>query len=220
MISIGEIQQFILSLSQYSGKNMFNPWADTDEDIDNLPDAWINRQLNLRDHLRCDAKYMLIGEAPGYQGCRYTGIPFTSERLLVEGKIPRLEYHKGIRITTRSRPWSEPSATIVWGALKDLGIEHETILWNAFPFHPHNKDKPLSNRTPTRDEVNDGDEYMVHLRQLHPNATIIAVGNTSHEMLCADGWKNIEKIRHPANGGATKFRKQLSEIISNDITEV
>ena len=38
--------------------------------------------------------YLLIGEASGYQGCRISGIPFTSERLIMEGVVPRLP-HEG-----------------------------------------------------------------------------------------------------------------------------
>lgn len=213
MIDTGSIQDFIWSLSEYRSENTFNPWSQTDEEMDMVPDAWINRQLNLLDHLKCDAKYILVGEAPGYQGCRYSGVPFTSERLLCEGSIPRLEYNKGIRITKRKLPWSEPSATIVWGALKEHEIDNETILWNAFPFHPHAHDKTLSNRTPSHNETREGWEHSKMLFDLFPDATVVAVGNTAYKSITENWNKAVTKVTHPANGGATKFRNGLAQLV-------
>ena len=78
---------------------LFNPWRDhcSQDEPWNGPDAKLAR---LEAHLACDPEFILCGEAAGYQGCRYSGIAFTSERLLWEGKIPRLSplshetYHK------------------------------------------------------------------------------------------------------------------------------
>lgn len=212
MIDSGRIQEFIWELAQYKEESVFNPWSQTDSEMDIVPDAWINRQMNLHDHLKCDAEYILVGEAPGYQGCRYTGVPFTSERLLLEGSIPRLEYNRGIRITTRNLPWSEPSATIVWNTLKRLQIETTTVLWNAFPFHPFKQCSELTNRTPTNEEIHEGRIYMKHIRSLFPISKIICVGNTAESLLGFGGF-NFTKVRHPANGGATLFRQQMEKLL-------
>ena len=66
---------------------LFNPWRDrcTDDEPYNGPKA---KLVRLAAHLDCDPKFILCGEAAGYQGCRHSGIAFTSERLLLEGKIP------------------------------------------------------------------------------------------------------------------------------------
>jgi len=113
--------------------NLFNPWRErcTDDQPCNGPDAKLAR---LAAHLACDPKFILCGEAAGYQGCRHSGIAFTSERLLREGRIPRIS-PMSHRLTSRALPYSEPSATIVWGALYNLGIEERTILWNTLPMH-------------------------------------------------------------------------------------
>ena len=55
----------------------------------------------------------------------------------------------GARLSTRARPWSEPSATTVWGTLRELGVAEVTLLWNAFPWHPHKPGNLQSNRTPS-----------------------------------------------------------------------
>src|SRR6185369_3557126 len=98
---------------------LFNPWQDhCPHDVDADAPAWKLERLGR--HLDCDPAFILVGEAPGYQGCRYSGIAFTSERLLIEGTIPRIPALPN-RLSTRRLPFSEPSATIVWKTLYRLG---------------------------------------------------------------------------------------------------
>ena len=97
---------------------LFNPWTDHCARDLAPGSAPIERLRRLGAHLDCAARLILVGEAPGYQGCRYSGIAFTSERLLCEGAIPRLAPEPA-RLTDRSRPFSEPSATIAGGVLHD-----------------------------------------------------------------------------------------------------
>jgi hypothetical protein len=66
--------------------NLFNPWRQVCEfDLDQ--GAFAGRLSRLALHLDCNPQIILVGEAPSYQGCRYTGIAFTSERQLAEGAI-------------------------------------------------------------------------------------------------------------------------------------
>jgi hypothetical protein len=72
---------------------------------------------------RWEAPTVLVGEAPGRDGARWTGVPFTSCRQL-----------------TGSGP-AEPSATTVRRVLAELGCEEEVLLWNASVlFAPGNRD--------------------------------------------------------------------------------
>ena len=188
---------------------LFNPWRDTcDEDLPhNGPDAKLAR---LAAHLNCVPRFILCGEAAGYQGCRYSGIAFTSERLLREGKIPRIP-KLNHRLTSRDNPYSEPSATIVWEVLYELGIEKRTILWNALPLHPYERGKEQSNRTPKSDEFRFGEEALRMLIVEFPKAKIIAVGKKAEKALKKMGipGEEYEHVRHPANGGAPAFREKL-----------
>lgn len=210
-IILGKVQDFISHLGDFKSECIFNPWAETDDEYDNVPDNWINRRLNLEDHLNCEPKFILFGEAPSYQGCRYSGIPFTSERLLFEGHIPRLEYHQGIRLTNRIKPWSEPSATIVWKTLYELGIEKDTVLFNVFPFHPHRENNKFSNRLPATREFKLTQDLLSMAIDLHSGYKI-AVGRTAHSKLM-NLVTNLPVVRHPANGGAKLFKSQLKEIV-------
>ena len=189
---------------------LFNPWRDEclHDSLDNGPTARLNR---LAFHLACNPKLVLVGEAPGYQGCRYSGIAFTSERLLLEGMIPRVPsiHH---RLTKRIRPFSEPSATIVWDTLYRLRLQESTLLWNALQMHPYRPEKCWSNRTPTKDELVKGKECLTRLMALFPEANFVAVGNKARDLM-RDMLKvePAATVRHPANGGARRFAKELND---------
>lgn len=199
----------LVSLLPAGGPALFNPYRDTCEH--DLPhnDAAAKR-ARLAAHLDCDARFILVGEAPGYQGCRYSGVAFTSERLLIEGVIPRIE-PLAHRLTSRRLSFSEPSARIVWKALHRLGIADRTILWNALQLHPVGVKGPWSNRTPSRDELKLGLKALLRLKEAFPRATIVAVGDKAQQSLAQLGL-SVAHVRHPANGGATRFADGLSRI--------
>jgi len=187
---------------------LFNPW--TDACVRDLAPQTAPRERlrRLRAHLHCAARLILVGEAPGYQGCRFSGIAFTSERLLGEDAIPRVPAELA-RLTDRSKAFSEPSATIVWGVLHDLGLAADTVLWNAVMLHPHRPDAPQSNRTPRADELALGQPALHLLRHRFPNARWVAVGKKAALALHQAGLVDHIAVRHPANGGATCFREAM-----------
>lgn len=190
---------------------LFNPWRDCcpHDAAGNGPAEKLDR---LALHLDCDPEFILAGEAPGYAGCRYSGIAFTSERLLGEGAIPRIPVLSG-RLSTRRLPFSEPSATIVWKTLYRLGIAERTILWNALQLHPHRPDELWSNRTPTPAEIRLGEPALRMLIEAYPKARIIAVGKKSEGLLLGMGIPTAGSVRHPANGGATEFAAGLARLM-------
>jgi uracil-DNA glycosylase len=187
--------------------HVFDPWNAVSTD-DIAPAAIEGRRERLRLHLSAPApRLLLIGEAPGYQGTRITGCPFTSEALLLEDGVPRIGRLKG-RLTSRRLPWREPSSTIVWRALRELGLMDHTILWGAFPWHPYGA-TPLSNRAPNEGEKAIGAALLHQLIAALPSVTVVAVGNVAADSLRKLGVQ-ADKIRHPSNGGATMFRAGLA----------
>lgn len=139
------------------------------------------RRARLRDYLaaRVEASTVLVGEAAGYRGARISGLAFTSERQL-----------------TGAGP-AEASATIVHRTLSELGIEDDVLLWNVVPTHPGT---PVSNRRPTRREVDAARPFLVELTR---NRRVVAVGRLAASVLDAP------YVRHPAHGGATAFAAGL-----------
>ena len=204
---------FFRLLAQRPGLNVFNPWTDHDRATDLSANAPAHRLARLRQHLACNARWILIGEAPGYQGAKVSGIPFTSERLMLEGHIPGINL-KDRRLSTRERPWSEPSAAIVWKALHELGIANQTILWNAYPWHPHKNGTLHSNRTPTAAERAAGIPILLALFSAFPQAHVLAVGRQSQTTLERLG-VTATPLRHPSMGGATLFRAGMRRTLKS-----
>ena len=191
---------------------LFNPWRDrsTDDEPCNGPDA---RLARLAAHLDCDPKFILCGEAPSHRGCRHSGIAFTSECQLLAGGIPRIS-KMNHRLTSGDKPYFERSAMIVWDELYRLRIEKRTILWNALQMHPHKPENPQSNRTPTSEEVKKGKPALKMLVREFPSAKVVAVGRKAERSLKSMGIVPAASVRHPANGGATKFEQELKRLVS------
>ncbi|MDZ7758514.1 uracil-DNA glycosylase [Rhodohalobacter sp.] len=220
------ISKFVESLKR-TPRGLFNPWYHQDKKNDLVPNAPDIRRKQLVTYLaerQHSAKYLFIAEALGYQGGHFTGIAMTSERILLgfqEEKYGVKPEHvfKTEQPNRTSRPdliekgMSEPTATIMWGALTDLGIDpYEVVLWNAVPWHPYNPNKGyLSNRTPLAGEMEAGLKHLKKFISLFNKPQIVAVGRKCEQSLSELGIDYIG-VRHPANGGAPKFRRQLAEM--------
>lgn len=202
------------ALTSFESPVVFNPWSEQDS----LDLHWGSgadaemRMERLQQHFDCDPLFILIGEAPGYQGCHFSGVPFTNEKLIMQGKVPRVSIEYG-RITTRELPWCEPSATIVWRVLHELGIADRVVMWNAFAWHPHRQGEPYSNRAPSRAELDAGLPVLRAVLDHFTGVPVVPVGRVAEVTLSALGIKTRPGIRHPANGGAGKFRSGLREIV-------
>ena len=198
-------EAFFEALAGVQIAGCFNPWRDPNDD-DAPGNGPLARLERLRAHFTVHPELVLIGEAPGYQGARCSGVAFTNEALLLDGAIPRCCVSE--RLSTRARPWREPSATVVWSSLYREGIAERTWMFNAFPLHPYG-DNRLSNRAPSRQEVDAGAEVVDMLLRARGSASVAAVGNTAAEMLKRMGVTCAE-LRHPAYGGVNAFRAGMA----------
>lgn len=190
--------------------NCYQEQCDHESVIDG-PGARLKR---LAKHLDCEPEVILIGEAGGFQGMHFSGIAFTSERLLLEGAIPRVPAPPERLSRNRREPFSEPSATIVWKTLQRLQIAERTILWNALQLHPFTVASILSNRTPRQLEFNYGHAALRILRAEFPLAKIVAVGVKAEKQLNRLGIQFAGAVRHPAYGGAAEFDKGVETILN------
>ena len=173
-----------------------------------------NLQLYLKEMKQIKPKYILIGEAPGYQGCRLTGVPFTSEFILLNGvnKLNLFGKSKGYKKTQeKALIQKEKTALILWETLTE--INKIPLLWNAFPFHPFKHGNPNSNRKPLKNELLIGERFLRDLINLFNIKNIIAVGNTS-KIVLDDLGLNAIKVRHPSHGGKSEFKKQLTKLLN------
>lgn len=189
---------------------LFNPYA-----VSGGPGAAIRRD-NLTRYLATmrgrGPRGLLLFEAPGYRGCALTGIPVTSERIMLRG-IPRWGlFGEGYRATS-GRPGgvAEMTATILWGAL-EAHTPEPPLIWNAVPLHPHRPGQRQSNRAPTRDEQEMGLGLIETVIRLYGFQTVLAVGSTAHRALAALGIE-AALLRHPSHGGKSEFVRGLREAL-------
>src|SRR6266567_3140837 len=83
------IGKFLRRLKNSPSSAVFNPWWQVDKENDFAPSAPRIRREQLRAYLRDrlgKARLAVIGEALGYRGGHFSGIPMTSERLLLGRK--------------------------------------------------------------------------------------------------------------------------------------
>ncbi len=203
-------------LLQYGPGNdvVANPWVDEVPGLDR-PGGASQRVKNLRAYvgMHRDAKWMLVGQEAGYAGCRFSGIPFTSEDMLEGATVHPVFLGKGLhRTSSFAKPSSERSAKIVWPV---IGTECTAVLWTSLPFHCHDAGKPLTNRAwkPADDRNGLAETILRHgVEKLFSGIRIVAVGRKSEETLRSFGYEAIP-VRHPSQGGATIFRGQMAEIL-------
>jgi hypothetical protein len=222
------IDDFLQLLRESPPGAIFNPWWQ----IDKQNDIGINSPTIRRRHLRAylrkrldKVKLVVIGEALGYRGGHFSGIPMTSERILLGKKenagIKPEHVFSSVNAKRTSKPeqcpdgFSEPTATIVWSSLLRLGLKpEEFVLWNAFPWHSFNPRRGLlSNRMPNKSERSAGLSVLSAFLDLFPCEEILALGNVAASQL-QELKVESHRVRHPASGGAKLFRQQIGKIVA------
>jgi uracil-DNA glycosylase len=226
-MSVESLEKFVGLLKQSPPGAVFNPWwqVDRQNDIGRNAPAIRRRHLGAYLHKRLGkVQLVVIGEALGYRGGHFTGIPMTSERILLGKKetagikpehvFSSFEARRTSKCQQCPDGFSEPTATIVWSTLLRLGLKpEEFVLWNAFPWHSFNPRRGmLSNRMPTNKERFAGLSALKGFLDLFPCENIIALGNVAASQLKE---LNVEshRVRHPASGGARLFRKGIGTVV-------
>lgn len=208
------IDDFINKLSTYyrTFPNVENMYADTFRESAITKN---NLRLYLKKMYELKPEYLIVGEAPGYKGCRWSGVPFTSERNIKENNFFGLK--NGYKIRNQDNPESESSATIVWNCLDKLNVK--PLIWNAFPFHPHNEGETNSNRAPTSEELKVGKiilEELIEIFNIEQNH-IIPVGRNAEKNL--KGYKIVTCLRHPSHGGKYEFIRGMERIFNITLSQ-
>jgi hypothetical protein len=190
-----------------STEEAFNPYRDRRDALD-VDDAPSIRRENLRAFLACyDAPppLFLLLEAPGPWGCRFSGVPITSEAQLTDSDFPI----DGRPTGTEDEPHTEYSASIFWRVCRPLFPRF--FVWNSLPLHPHDPGAPLSIRTPRRTEVREWQPLLTALLDVLAPERIVGVGRKAERALVEAG-TDPTYVRHPSQGGAKKFEKGIGEI--------
>jgi hypothetical protein len=231
-----QVDQFVDLLQKYpSNGSVSNPWAHWDRDFDTDKHAPSHRSNHLRAYLNArlnTAEALLIAEAPGYQGAKFSGIPMTCERTLMGHRrgVSRGDvFDETIERQRTSHPkasskqavilkgFCEPTAAYVWGHMANRpGLSKKIVLWNIFGFHPHKTTSTLTNRPPKDKEIgSDSNRHVLEaFLPLFPDQPILAIGRKSGKYL--KGWgprHELSFARHPAYGGGAEFRNDFDEFM-------
>lgn len=186
----------------------FNPYRDRNEELD-VQGAPALRRDNLQKYLTCFDEappLFLLLEAPGPWGCRFSGVPITSESHLTDPDFPI----DGTATSREDDPLTEYSATIFWRVLQPY-VPH-FFVWNSVPLHPHDPGEPLTIRTPRRSEVRAWHDLLSELLEVLDPERTVGVGRKGERALEAVG-ADPTYVRHPSQGGATKFEAGMESIV-------
>ena len=149
-----EIEGFVKKLADYTNFDNSKVMNQYHKSCEYSKQTCTNLYLYLKNISKLKPTILLVGEAPGYKGCKKSGIPFTSERILKENPFFGLE--NGYIIRKEKKPESESTATKIWQELNNIKHQFLPLFWNSFPFHPYQVDiktKKEKNRHPSEYEI-------------------------------------------------------------------
>jgi hypothetical protein len=110
---------------------------------------------------------------------------------------------------TRGEPYAERTATVIWSVLGVL--DTLPFLWNAFPLHPHERGKAMTNRAHSRKELAAVFDLHKQLFDLLQPSFIVTIGNDAHKAMAALGFET-HRLRHPSYGGQTEFLRGAAQL--------
>jgi hypothetical protein len=204
-----------------STSELFNQYADEDPLVD-APGAADIRRHNLIGYLmRLPPRptVLLVGEAAGPWGCRFSGVPFTGERQLLScpgfplqgERSSRDNPPAGMLRRHAAPPYVSTSALVFWDVMLPYYRDPGFIVWDLIPLHPHEANRPLTVRTLTRAEIHRFAGIVAEVVRIVAPETIIAIGRKAEQGLSVASIGS-EYVRHPARGGAAEFAAGIRRI--------
>lgn len=196
---------------------VFNPYRDKC-DIHDLADAPRVRRSNLATYLGAiesiGVDTIWMGRDLGYRGGRRTGLALTDEQnlLVLAQAYPGSKPKKA----TRGPVVAERTAAEIWAVL--CRLKRPPLLWNVFPFHPHEPNDPMTNRRFTARELATVTELNRELIQGLGITRIICIGQDAAAYAESFGIKT-EVVRHPSYGGVREFRAGMQSLYGEEFAD-
>jgi uracil-DNA glycosylase len=205
---------FVAALAEVRLPGVFNPYSDRCA-VHDRPDAARLRRRNLEAFLQAALKRKVetiwVARDLGYRGGRRTGVPLTDEVHL--NLVGHLLGDIQLKRATRGPVVAERTAAVVWKVLSRIG--QPVVLWNVFPFHPHEPDDPFSNRCHTSAERQIALPLLKMLIKMFQPRRLIAIGRDA-QIALRDIAIPVTTVRHPSYGGQNDFIAGLYDLYGVD----
>ena len=201
---------FVAALAEIQLHGVFNPYRDQC-DVHDLSNAPALRRKNLRGYLgaveELGTDTIWMGRDLGYRGGRRTGLALTDE-----ARLSIFTHHypgSSPSKATKGPVVSERTAAEIWAVLSRL--EQPPLLWNVFPFHPHEPNDPMTNRRFAARELAEVTDLNRTLIKWLGIKRIICIGQDATAYAATFGIE-VDCVRHPSYGGVTDFRNGMQRI--------
>ena len=190
--------------------DVFNPYNQACETHDTEKSMDI-RICNLtyfsEGHANKGTTSLWIGESIGYNGNRRSGVYLYSEDVF-DDISKRLDIPPLQNALEKSL---QPAQTIktIWEAVQALDVL--PLTFNIFPFHSYQPRDEMTNRKPTKNEI----ETYIHLTKklihVFNITTVVAIGRIPEVYLTKHGIE-CTYVRHPSMGGKQLFLEQIKKV--------
>lgn len=206
---------FVAALSAIRLAGVFNPYRDRCG-VHDLANAPALRRANLRAYLMAtealEVDTIWMGRDLGYRGGRRTGLALTDELRLTE--FARAYPGVSLSKATRGPAVAERTAAEIWEVLCRLA--RPPLLWNVFPFHPHEPGDPLTNRRFSAAELAQVTDLNRALVDWLGIKRVICIGQDAATYARSLGVA-VECVRHPSYGGVRDFRAGMDRLYAREM---
>ncbi|HIG73677.1 MAG TPA: hypothetical protein EYQ24_03595 [Bacteroidetes bacterium] len=196
------------------GDDLVNPYLREDPALDVDGAAAIRRE-NLRLSTQTVGEtldVLVVAEAPGPWGCRFSGVPLVSESQLLDPDFPLDGRATSLR-AMHGEPLKEYSGGIYWRVMRPHWGRFWT--WNAVPFHPHKPGDPLTIRAPRVREIRRFADALAAVVAATEPRRVVALGRVAERALTAVDVA-CTYVRHPSQGGARLFEAGMGEVFGGE----
>jgi uracil-DNA glycosylase len=203
-------RQFVAAVRSIAFPDVFNPYSDHCAIYD-MPGAAVKRSEALCGILEADATNgvhsLWIGRDLGHRGGRRTGLALTDD--------PHVSAHTarwGVETNrwTKGQPVKERTAAVAWQVLERIDLP--IFLWNVFPLHPHEPERPFTNRSHRARERAAGEDMLSELVSLLRPKVVVALGAVAARSSERIAPALAVRVRHPSYGGQSEFLSQMSHL--------
>ncbi|AUQ75884.1 uracil-DNA glycosylase [Phaeobacter piscinae] len=211
------VNRFVTRLSEVELEGVFNPYRDKcpSSDLSDAPEIRKrNLDLAIRAAVELNVRTLWVARDLGYRGGRRTGLALTDETHL--HSFSKCLGGVEVQRSTFGPIVKERTASVIWRMVHRVG--EPIFFWNAFPFHPHESGKPMTNRCHTAGERRLTGWALQDLLEILAPQRIFTIGGDAKKCL-ASLEIGATAFRHPSYGGQSQFIREVEEAYKLDSAE-